>query len=548
MNNKKVNIKVSSRFLSLVLILFLNQVMVKGEVIQPIERYVGEKLIISIDPRIEILAAIHSLSNNMDLANRTLPYTREIISYFEAFSSHEAVKLTESLSQRYGFGSDAPVAFMLHLSQSAELEEKSKFSDYILQRSGRGDNLEQYRKSIKHFAEVSNFEAFWNSKIPFYNQILDMTIANMGEIDLVKTMEDYFNETQDFYNVIITPAFHGGKGAFVSDAEGKENFYATVSTTDTKDDIPYLNEDRIRFYVWHEYGHFFVNPLADKYADRVRAVNRLFEPIRDRMFGQGYQTWITCVNEHIIRATTVRLFDIHLSPQLSKELLDSELRRSYIYIKPLVEKLKDFDRQRDENNITFSEFYPELLSVLDSLLKIEYWKQFNFNFQGPFSAVISEKISFIYPTQDADTEALKIAHDYVMQFFNSLPPEAAILLADTTALKTDLSEYGIFAFGTIESNLFLKQYASTFPFIIENQTIYADGEYTDIEIKFVSCVPNPHNPQKGMLIFTALSNKAIQDIFNPGLLGGGDDYILFLNDGTVIKRGFYNKETEKWTF
>lgn len=534
--------------MSLVLILFLNQVMVKGEIIQPIERSVGEKLIISIDPRMELLAAIHSLANNFDLANRALPYTREIISYFEAISLHEAVKLTESLAQIYGFGADAPVAFMLHLSQPVELEEKTKFSDYILQRSGRGDNLEQYRKAIKHFAEISNFEAFWNSKIPFYNQILDMTIANMGKIDLVKTMENYFNETQDFYNVIITPAFHGGKGAFVSGADGKEKFYATLSTTDTKDDIPYLNEDRIRYFVWHEYGHFFVNPLADKYIDRVRSVNRLFEPIRDRMLGQGYQMWISCVNEHIIRATTVRLFDIYLGSQQSKELLDSELRRSFIYIEPLVEKLKDFDRQRDENNITFSEFYPELLNVLDSLLKIEYWKQFNFNFQGPFSAVISEKISFIYPTQDADTEALKIAQDYVMQFFNSLPPEVAILLADTTALKTDLSEYGIFAFGTIESNLFLKQYASTFPFIIENQTIYADGEYTDIEIKFVSCVPNPHNPKKGMLIFTALSNKAIQDIFNPGLLGGGDDYILFLNDGTVIKRGFYNKETERWSF
>jgi len=101
------------------------------------------------------------------------------------------------------------------------------------------------------------------------------------------------------------------------------------------------------------------------------------------------------------------------------------------------------------------------------------------------------------------------------------------------------------AYGTIESNLFLKQYAATFPFKIENQTIYADKEYTDKDIKFISCVPNPHNKAKGMSIYTALSNKNIQDINN--VSHGGEDYILFLNRETVISKGFYKKDGN-WTF
>ena len=538
--------KMLQKLASLILFLCLNQTLVMGTTIQPVERTVG-KLKISIDPRIELLAAVQSLSTIQDLVNKDLPYTKEILDYFESFSSQEAVKLTENLQQKYDFNSDAPVDFMLRLSHLPELEEKAKYSDYILQRSGGNDNLEQYRKSIKQFAEVANFDAFWNSKIPFYNQILDMTIANLGEIDLVKTLEDYFNETQDSYNIIITPAFSGGKGAKIPDDTGKENIYACISTTSIKDDIPYLNTDDLIFLIWHESGHSFVNPLADKYADRVKSVDKLFEPIKKGMFGQGYRNWFTCVNEHILRATTIRLFDLHLGSQQSEDLLNKELRRHFIYVEPLAEKLKDFDKQRDENNITFSEFYPELLNVLDSLQKIEYWKQFNTNFQGPFSSVMREKLSFVYPTQDSDAEALKTAQDYITQFFNSLPPEMAILLADTMALQTDLSEYGIFAFGTIESNLFLKQNASSFPFKIENQTIYADKEYTDKDIKFVSCVPNPHNPENGMLILTALSNKAIQDIFNPNLLYEGD-YILFLNNETVISKGVYKNKDGKWTF
>jgi len=52
-----------------------------------------------------------------------------------------------------------------------------------------------------------------------------------------------------------------------------------------------------------------------------------------------------------------------------------------------------------------------------------------------------------------------------------------------------------------------------------------------------------------MLIFTALSNNAIQGIMsimeiNPG----GDDYFLFLNSATIIKRGVYTKNNDEWRF
>ena len=338
------------QILIFLLFLFVNQFLVIAQTIQPIERSIG-KIKISIDPRMELLAAVQSLSNTLDLVNKNLPYTQDIISHFESFSSQEAVKLTENLSQRYGFGADAPVVFMLHLSQPIELEEKSMFSDYILNRSGRGDNLEQYRKSIKQFAEASNFEEFWNSKIPFYNQILDMTIANMGEIELVDALEDYFNESQDSYNFILTPAFSGGKGPKVPDADGKEHLYACISTTSMKDGIPYLSEDMIRFFLWHEFGHSFVNPLADKYADRVMSVENLFDPIKNTLASQGYRNWTTCLNEHILRATTIRLYDLYLGTQQSKAMLDGELKNRFIYIEPLVEKLKDFEKQREENNI-----------------------------------------------------------------------------------------------------------------------------------------------------------------------------------------------------
>ena len=538
-------------FLILILFVCFNQVLVNGQIIQPIERSIG-KLQISIDPRMEILSTVQVLSN-YPMIKRDLPYSKDIVNSFESFSSHEAVTMNNTLLQS-GFTYHVPVTFMLHLSQLPKLEPKIAYTEEAMKRSGGNDNLEQYRKAIKQFAEKTDFEAFWNSKVLFYNQILDLTIAEINDIDLTKVLEGYFNEAFDSYNITISPLFIGGYGVNITDADGKVAIYGCLTTTNTKDGIPFLNRDYLLEFVWHEFGHSFVNPLTNKYSDRVKSLNMLFEPIKEFMSHSAYGGWESCVNEHVIRAVGVRLLELNLGAQQAKASLEKELQQRFIYIEPLIEKLKYFEIQRDNNKMTFSEYYPELLNGLDSLLKIEYWKQVNMNFNGTIiGTIMGEKIAIIYPTHDSDIEALKIAHEQPLQLFDRfVKPMGGILLADTTALKTDLSEYGIMAYGTIESNLFLKRYASVFPFRIDNQAIYADKEYTDKDLKFITCVPNPQNPQKGMSIFTALSNRALKGIdealYENDFQFLSDDYILFLNRKTVICRGFFKKDEDKWKF
>ena len=343
-------------FLILILIGYLNQLLVNAQTIQPVERSVG-KLQISVDPRMEILTTVQLLSNSPYI-RRDLSYSKDVMDYFKSFSSNEAVVMTDSLLQKYGFALDAPVAFMLYLSQLPVLEQQIAYKDYLKGRSGRGDNLEKYRKSIKQFAEISNFETFWSSRIPFYNEILDLTIAEMGELDFVKILENYYNDTFESYNIIISPSFIGGFGPTITDTDGNDIIYAC---------IPNFNGMQLRGFIWHEFGHSFVNPLVDKYSDRLVSLNKLFEPIKEDMkIAAG--NWTACVKEHVVRAVVVRLFELYVDPEFSKIVLESELKQRFIYIEPLVEKLKDFENQRDKNKITFSDYYPELLNVLESLL------------------------------------------------------------------------------------------------------------------------------------------------------------------------------------
>jgi hypothetical protein len=510
-----------------------------AQTIKPIEQTVG-KLHLSIDPRMELLSTIQILSN-YNVINRNSPYSKDIQANFSSFSTHKAVALTDELYKNNGFTYDAPTAFMLYLSQVPELKQQIPYSDYLIERAGNKVNLENYRISIEQFAKESDFEKFWKSKLDYYNKMLELTIKDIEGEDIIKVIEDYFNETQNSYNVIIAPLFNGHSyGPRLEAPNKKYDIYSCNTPTNSKDGIPYLSKESLTQIVFHEFGHSFVNHETDKYLSKVESSKKLFEPIKSEMEQMAYSSWNTCINEHIIRAINVRIQERYRGSVKSRELLNCEIANRFVYIEPLVEKLKEFERLRDEKHVTFSDFYPQLLNVLDSLSKTDYIKLSERKFLGPINSVVkNQKVAWIYPTFDKDAVSLKIVEDYVTGNFNRFKSEGSILLSDSMAIKTDLSDFGLMVYGTLESNLFLKKYKETFPFSIKDNVIYADKEYDDENTKFITCLPNPQNPQKGMAIYTAIKNRNIYNINN--VFHGSEDFIIFISRDNIITKGYYDK-------
>ena len=531
------------KLIIIALVLFLGNYL-QAQTIEPVEQTVG-KLHISVDPKMELLSTIQLLAK-YQFINRKIDYSNEISSHFADFSKYEAVTLTDELLNNHGFAYDAPVNLMLYLSQIPELKQQSNYSDYLIKRAGGKKNLENYRVAISDFSKEANFKEFWDSQKEFYQQIIDLTVQEVGNQDLVKVIEDYFNETQNSYNIILSPSFHGGYGPRMPAENGKYDIYSCMTTTNEKNGIPYVNLEYLKYYVWHEFGHSFVNPLTEKYLKKIASSKKLFEPISQTMDKMAYGTWNHCVNEHIIRAINVRLYEQNIGEKEAKRLLNSELSQKFIYIEPIIEKLKEFEFQRDNKNITFSDFYPQFVLLFDSLVKVEYWKSVSIPFMGPINAVAEEsKRAWIYPTNDEDIAALKIAQDYVSAIYNRFKKKDDLLLADTAALNMSLSDYGITAYGTIESNLFLTKYKSSFPFKIEDNTLYADDEYDYKNLRFITCLPSPLNPERGMSIYTAFSNENIRGINS--IFHGWQDYIICTDPETVLGQGYYNK-TNEWKF
>jgi len=517
---------------------------VYGQNLQPIERTIG-KLHISIDPRMELLSTIQILSSYQNIV-KTSDYSKDILNYFGSFSSNLAVMMTDELLSKQGFSFDAPVAFMLHLNQVPELKRQIPYSDYLLKRGGGKENLDNYCSAIQQFAIETNFDKFWKEKEEFYKKIVDLTISELGSVDLVKALEDYFNETQNSYNIIISPSFRGGYGPSLPSSNGRLDIYSCISTTSTKAGVPYLSKESLTYYVWHEFGHSFVNPETEKYPERIQVTSKLFTPIMSQMSKMAYTNWTTCVNEHIIRAVNIRIRMLNSNLGDQNSLINQEKGNRFIYIEPLIKKLLIFENQKNNNKITFSDFFPKIIDVLDSLLNTDYEKLAEVKFFGPINSVmIGQKLAWIFPTSDKDSASLKIAQNYVKTVFDRFKTAGNILISDSIALKTNLFNYGLMVYGTIESNLFLLKYKSIFPFRLENNILIANKEYKNEALKFITCLPNPFNPQKGMAIYTAFSNSNIQDINR--VFHGSEDYIIFLKKDSIINKGFYDK-TDTWKF
>ena len=289
----------------------VDSVVVSDSSLSPIQKQVG-KLVISIDPRLELLNSIQGISNYDILHRQRNSYHKQIKEYFEPYVSSQAVALTNKFAAT-GFTYDAPVSFMLHLTQPNGCLQNIPYGDYLKGRSGGTHKLIQYQQAIHDFAIDSRFERFWKKNEPFYKEIVDLSVTEVSKRNWIDALENYYNASQNSYTIIISPLLSNGYGFRIPAKNNNWDSYACLPTDGkTRNGIPYLDETNLMFYVWHEFGHSYVNPEIEKYAERLENSSILFEPLQILMKKQAYDSWKICVMEHIVRAIHIRLIETYI--------------------------------------------------------------------------------------------------------------------------------------------------------------------------------------------------------------------------------------------
>ncbi len=264
-----------------------------------------------------------------------------------------------------GFTYDAPVGFVMHLSEPPELRVIKKFSDYHIRRAGGENILRKFVEELRRFAVESDFLGFWESQSDFYREVMVRSEIRVDEIrKILQQLGEFFRAGELRYKayVILAPLIREtmGYGYMLEDS-----MFTFIGPWEISDGFPFFGriDFHLRYLLRHEFTHLFVNSITERYRELVNKYVHLFDEIKERMMRLAYGTWETALNEHIIRATEALLMALYDKVPEEKVLsfLRNQERAGFKYIWIFYEALKEYL----DSDLPFEEFYPRILAYLE---------------------------------------------------------------------------------------------------------------------------------------------------------------------------------------
>jgi hypothetical protein len=509
-----------------------------------------ERISISIDPRIELLAVVQHFTPWAQGGHIKSPtqYKEEIEIHFGDFRDHPAVACAERLIDA-GFSHDAPVTFVLHHGHPPELAYEIPYSDYLIRRAGGEDRLMEFSHALSDFAQQADFMDFYRSHQAFYDTLITEVRVLLKGKDYVRAIEDLFGESRNSYTLILSPLFAGGYGPTI-DTEDGYDVYGVIGPCALRGKrTTFACIGFLESMMLHEWSHSFVNPLVDRNFGAFEVSTHLFEPIRGMMKRQAYPTWRISLYEHIVRAC-----ETHLRSRLYQDFnkgaaLAYQEGKGFWYISHIDSLLGLYEARREEFP-AFSQFMPVIARSL-STISVEDLPERITSFVGPLDAIFprTDAVYFVYPTavdRDASDQIRKDLEG--LGHFLAAAGIQPLVISDKQALRTDWDEKVAFIYASPGGNLFLESLQIAIPVVFSEDTLEFGGHrYDNEDILLISCMPNPFN--KTLPFALAVAN-APTELVGAGLRMSahsewGVDYVIFRGDDQLTS-GRYRKDQGEW--
>ncbi|MGB2697926.1 MAG: DUF4932 domain-containing protein [Candidatus Zixiibacteriota bacterium] len=522
-------------------------------VVVNMEKASEKRFSVTVDPRIELLAVVQHFTSwapGWHIKSMTA-YKEDIDNYFGKFKEHPVITLAESLFYA-DFTCDAPVSFMLYLGDPPELVQKTQYSGYLIKRAKGVKHLEEFADALRDFAKKTDFVKFYRAHKALYDTLVAEVDSLFEGKDYVGVIEDFYGESRNSYNLILSPLFGtgGGYSHTIKTNEGYDLF-AVLGPCSLKGKRTTFACPNFESIMLHEWSHHFVNPLVDQNFDIFTKSTGLFEPIKEMMQRQQYPDWKVALYEHIVRACA----EIHLLAKFHRdfkkeEALEYHEGKGFWYISYIDSLLGVYDTHRKEYP-TFGKFVPVIATGL-SQISVEDLPERLTAFAGPLSAIFSrtDSIHLIYPTDIDEELANKVKKDLenFAAFLSSARIEP-VLISDKEAIKIDWQDKVGFIYGNPGDNLFLRELKIAIPLRFrENALEFGGKRYEGEGMILISCMPNPFNKKLPFAIMTANRPEDLigagSKISSPGEWNA--DYVIFRGE-EKLDGGLYHKEKGKWS-
>ena len=478
-----------------------------GEATGGSENLSPKRLSVTVDPRIELLAVVQHFTpwaQKGHIKSNTA-YKNDVGRYFGEFGDHPAVTYAESLTTA-DFAYDAPVQFMLHHGDPPELVQRSPYSDYLIKRAGGEENLMEFAAKLRDFARETGFMQFYEAHQPLYDTLTAEVESLLAGKDYAQALEDFYGESRDTYNFVLSPLFSGNYGIPI-ETGGECDLYAVVGPCSLKGTrTTFACLDYLENMTLHEWSHPFVNPLVDRNYERFEESIALFEPIKRMMQRQAYPNWRVTLYEHLVRACG----EIHIRSKLHQDFrkeksLEYQEGKGFWYIGLIDSMLDVYESQRGRYP-KFSLFVPLIADRL-SRTSVEDLPERITAFRGPLDAVFARTdcIHLIYPTAVGDEAADMIKRELegFAGFLSSARIEP-VLMSDREALETDWGDKVAFIYGNPKNNLFWGRLTTAIPVTFREGALEFGGKrYEGEGVFLISCMPNPFNKRLPFVVCAA---------------------------------------------
>ncbi len=295
---------------------------------------------------------------------------------FSDFKSHKAVEIVGNIARKHGI--DALPHFLHHFSELPDfqliypLESNLKVNHCVTLYEDSLWITDEFVSAFRDFYCIANVEGFLQKYKTSYTKALKEVIKHLPSSNLIRKMESFYGIKSHSYVFYPSPVLFptwGFAGQIFYDEKmivfntfGPQRF---IGRSGGKSIIDFNSKEKIQNISVHEFGHSFVNPIANKPENRelINSYNHLFEPIKDELIKQGYTNWWICVVEHLVRLGEIRVSEA-LGNKTNAEMLRQNYttNRRFIYLPLLERKIFEYENNRDKYP-TYEEFFPELLNA-----------------------------------------------------------------------------------------------------------------------------------------------------------------------------------------
>jgi hypothetical protein len=322
---------------------------------------------IIVDKRIELMAVIQTIVHYWDnlslkYSNKKLfkcKYKENIDKYFKKYKKHETVKLYGELSNNVQEIS-AFTNLVLCYSNPPNLDSIANIEDNINCLVKQNIPYENLINGIKRFYDDTNFEYFLENNEDEYEMLINDYINKNDLNEYLKKIDIYLGNNTKNYIIAVSALLMGCFGIKIFTNKNVTYNYSIISPFDYKENKYIFGS---KFYIldvfWHEISHLTINDLTKSYITQFNISKKKVSDDFRRIF---YTDIETIINEYIVRAVTIRLFEINYGEKVVEGLIQDNIKKGFTEIEPI----RDYISKNCEKDNRFirEEGYKELVDYI----------------------------------------------------------------------------------------------------------------------------------------------------------------------------------------